>query len=881
MKGSEIRERFLKFFKNAHHTIVPSSASVTYNDPTLLFTNAGMNQFKDVFLGSEKRDYNRATSSQKCLRISGKHNDFENVGVTKRHHTFFEMLGNFSFGDYFKSDAIKFAWQFITEELGLDKNRLWVSILHNDLDSGILWSEITGIKQERIVKMTEIDNFWAMGDTGPCGPCSEIYYYLGDNLDIQSEEDFRKDDGRYLEIWNLVFMQFERSADGKVSPLPKPSIDTGMGLERVASILQKKPGNYEIDLVRPIIEECERLSGISYIDGSYDLMAFDSEELYNKQLAMRVIADHSRAAAFLIADGVIPSNEGKGYALRRIIRRALRHGRNLNFKEPFLYKTALKVIDIFGDVYSELKLASDNISLILKYEENKFLETLEAGIQILEKEAKEIKNTKIFSGKAAFNLFDTYGFPIDLTQDALKTYNLEVDLVEYDSLMHQQRERSRNERKSRNITYNATDIASGKTDFTGYSNTTEESELIEIILDPTKQENQISLIFNKTPFYAESGGQVGDTGIISFPNASVQVVDTSKIRDGVHIHSCKLIEGDLESIYQGAKGILKIDLERRKKITANHSATHILNAALRYFFGNNVKQSGSRVDDKSFRFDFTLFNNIQLNEIINIQEFINSYIRSNVPVITEELPIDEAKNTGAVAVFGEKYGSFVRVVQIGEKSVEFCGGTHVNRTGDIGNVIVMYESSVSTGVRRIECISGYESDKYLANLKGEAETITKLVKGGVSNTLESFKKLLDKNSELESQIKHFKNSIESHAIEEILSSGFISSTGINIYIYKTSINDFESIKSIIDRVRNKIGSCIVMIGGIVNNLGTIVCGATDNLTSSINIGNLLKENITQFGGKGGGKKDFAQVGNIDPSIIGGVLNHYLSVLKQL
>ncbi len=658
--GPELRRTFIEYFKKLGHTEVASSALVPDNDPTLLFSNAGMNQFKDCFLGSQKRAYTRAVSSQKCLRISGKHNDLENVGMTARHHTFFEMLGNFSFGDYFKADAIKFAWELITKELKISKDKLWVTIYEKDEEAGKLWQELTDVLPGRILKLGEKDNFWAMGETGPCGPCSEIHYYMGEEGSEQSEEAFRRDDGSYLEIWNLVFMQFNRAADGTLNPLPKPSVDTGMGLERVASVLQGVKSNYDTDLLREIIAECEKLSGFKYNGSSFEIRDLKKDKEYARDVAMRVIADHSRAIAFLIADGVTPSSDGRGYVLRRLIRRAARHGRVLNFKDTFLNKTCKAVIDkMFAD-YPELKEKEDLIVRVSEAEEKKFYETLDAGLVYLNKECQKLKSGDLFSGDTAFLLHDTYGFPLDLTADVLKVYNLQIDIATFEKCMQQQKTRSRDDRKANAAGFLSIKIDSAKTEFLGYQAEESESKALKIVaLDGSEKssfnENEETLlIFDSTPFYAESGGQVGDTGIITFKDCQLQVNDTQKIQDGHFVHTCKIIQGELNQKLIGSKAHLRIDSIRRSKIRVNHSATHLVHSALRNILGEHVKQAGSRVDENTLRFDYSHFSAPEQSQLIAIQTYVNQEIRSNYEINTAIMGTEEAKKSGAMALFGEK-----------------------------------------------------------------------------------------------------------------------------------------------------------------------------------------------------------------------------------
>ncbi|MEZ4753781.1 MAG: alanine--tRNA ligase [Bdellovibrionota bacterium] len=666
MKTEEIRKAFLDYFASKDHTVVQSSAVIPEDDPTILFTNAGMNQFKDCFLGAEKRDYVRAVSCQKCIRISGKHNDLENVGVTARHHTFFEMLGNFSFGDYFKEDAIKYAWEFVTEVLKLDKQRLWATVHLSDDEAEELWKKHSDIPADKILRLDE-DNFWSMGDTGPCGPSSEIFYYLGDDVKKQSKKDFLKDDGTYVEIWNLVFMQFDRSEDGTQTPLPMQSVDTGAGLERISAIMQGKKANWDCDLLREIISKVESVSAKKYDGSSYEVKNLQKDKAYATDVAMRVIADHARMASFSIAGGVMPSSEGRGYVLRRVMRRAIRHGRVLEFKETFLAKICDQVISLMGDHYNELKEKRTQILKVVEAEERKFYETLDSGLEILKKEAKGIKKGKLFPGETAFTLHDTYGFPLDLTQDALKEYSLEVDVPAFDKAMAKQKERSRDDRKSQSISYSAVKVDGKPTEFLGYSKTEAESKVQQILeidgKNTFKTGDLVSLVFNATPFYAESGGQVADTGCINLNGTRLEVIDAQKTPDGHFIHTCKLIEGRIDKSFAGKKAELSVDTARRNLIRANHSATHLVHSALREVLGDHVKQAGSRVDQNTLRFDYSHFEPVTDQQLHEIQTFVNDQIRANHEVITQEMSVDAAKKAGATALFGEKYGELVRVVE--------------------------------------------------------------------------------------------------------------------------------------------------------------------------------------------------------------------------
>ncbi len=875
MKGSEIRSAFLEYFKKKSHTIVSSSSLVPANDPTILFSNAGMNQFKDCFLGTDKRAYSRAVSSQKCLRISGKHNDLENVGVTARHHTFFEMLGNFSFGDYFKIDAIKFGWEFVTEVLKLPKSRLWATVYKEDEEAFKLWSELTDINPDRILKMEKDSNFWAMGDTGPCGPCSELFYYVGKEEKNQCEEDFRKDDGSYLEIWNLVFMQFDRSADGKLSPLPKPSVDTGMGLERAAAVVQGARSNYDTDLLRDIITVCEKLSGFKYDGSSFEVRDLRTDKAYARDVAMRVIADHSRAVAFLIADGVLPGADGRGYVLRRLIRRAVRHGRVLQFKEPFFKDTVKAVVKMMGEPYQELEAPYpellervDTIVRVADAEERKFHETLDAGLEILNREVAKLPKNTPFPGQVAFLLHDTYGFPLDLTADALKAYSLNVDVAAFEQAMEAQKHRSRSDRESKGHTYSSVKIEADKTDFLGYESTLAESSLAAVL---PSENGEISLIFKATPFYAESGGQVGDTGTIEFKDVRLKVTDTQKVQENYYVHHCQVLEGDFSPKLIGAKASLVVDKKRRERIRNNHSATHIVHAALRNILGSHIKQAGSRVDENTLRFDFSHFESITEAQMNEIQQFIASEIRANHEVHTKVLPLDEARKTGAVALFGEKYGSMVRIVEIGAKSVEFCGGTHVTRSGDIGFVMLANEGGIAAGVRRIECWSGAAAEERLLIERAERLKIVELLKGGDEDLAEKVEKIIARQKALEREIDGMKGKLASASSVELENKARLSPKGIKVIAERVDAADTDTLRSMVDRLRLKLGSGVVALASKQGEQAVVVAGVTADLTANISAGNLVKEASKQFGGRGGGRADFAQAGGLDPARMGDAL----------
>lgn len=878
MKVYELRKAFLEYFKSKGHEIVQSSSLLPQNDPTILFTNAGMNQFKDLFLGSETRSYSRATTAQKCLRISGKHNDLENVGVTARHHTFFEMLGNFSFGDYFKEDAIAFAWDFSTNILKLDKSKIWITIFETDDESADLWVKIANIPRNRILRMGEKDNFWAMGDTGPCGPCSEMHFYIGDDPDNQSEEEFRKDDGSYLEFWNLVFMQYNRDKSGKLTPLPKPCVDTGMGLERIAAIVKGYRANYDIDIFRELIAVTEKLSGFKYNGSSYLERDLKKDLDYARDVAMRVISDHARASSFLVADGVTPGNDGRGYVLRRLIRRAVRHGRVLGFKEPFLSKVAEKVITLMSDQYPELKEREDLIVRLIQGEEAKFSETLEAGLLVLEETRSQLNPGQLFPGEKAFLLHDTYGFPLDLTEDALKGYGIKVDTKKFDSEMSAQKERSRKDRTDRDITFTSIKIDAPKTNFIGYQELESSAKLLQVIHNDDNK-NIVSLIFDNTPFYGESGGQVGDSGEINLKDLKLRVLDTQKLQNDYIVHHCEVKSGDLKSLSIGAQAELKVDKIRRERIRVHHSATHIVHAALRDILGKHIKQAGSRVDDHSLRFDFSHFEPITNSQFSEIQDYINSQVTANHEVITKVMSISEAQKTGAVALFGEKYGESVRVVQIGPQSLEFCGGTHVNRSGDIGYIMIKQECSISAGVRRIECLAGMSAHKQIVTDYSERTRISELLKGDDSGLSEKIEKQLNRIKSLERELKEAQSKIATSKSGSLIEQARTSPKGIKVIVDKVDGIDARGLRVMIDDLRNRLGSGVVALGGLVDGNPVLVAGVTSDLTSKINAGDLIKEASKISGGRGGGKPDFAQAGGGDPSRINDALERLFELVE--
>lgn len=873
MNCNEVREKFLKFFESKKHTRVASSPLLIENDPTLLFTNAGMNQFKDVFTGAEKRDYNKACSSQKCLRISGKHNDFENVGVTARHHTFFEMLGNFSFGDYFKEDAIKHAWEFSVDVLGLDKSKIWVTVFEEDDEALELWVKLTGIDRGRVLKMGEDENYWSMGATGPCGPCSELHYYVGPENEEQSEEEFRKDDGRYLEFWNLVFMQFEKHADGTKTDLPKPSVDTGMGLERMTAIVGNAESNYECDELKTIINLCEKLSTNTYKGGRFGEELANNDEQYLKDVAMRVIADHSRAITFLIAEGLTPGSDGRSYVLRRLVRRAVRHSRVLKFDDTILDKSCKLVIDSMYDVYPLLKEKEDIIIKVVKAEELKFKETIDAGLEILESEVKKLKKGQALPGTLAFLLHDTYGFPIDLTQDALKTHGVKVDVGEFDKSMSEQKERSRGARADKNITYESLNITAGETAFKGYESLELQAKLEQIIpLD----KGEFQLLFNETPFYAESGGQVSDSGEISGSKVKLKVYDVQKVKQKYFLHKVSVVEGSFDENLVGKTFKLSVDKEKRKLTASNHSATHLVHAGLRKVLGAHVKQAGSRVDENSLRFDYSHFEQVTDKELKEIEDYVNLEIINNHKISTLETDVEDAKAKGALAFFGDKYGDTVRMVSIGPNSKELCGGTHAKASGEIGLVHIKSEGSIAAGVRRIECVSGRKVLELLRSKEERERKLANLLRVGEPEIEGKVSALLSEQKELQKELSSIKLKNINSLSQDYVSQAVKTASGIKVLAIKVEDRlDKNELRKMVDSLRVKLKSGVVALVSVdESNKALLVSGATSDLAKSVHVGNLVKEAASIANGKGGGRADFAQAGGLEVQKLDQVLDTF-------
>ena len=867
LTGNQLRARFLKFFQDRDHTVVPSSSLVPHNDPTLLFTNAGMNQFKDCFLGQEKRAYVRAASSQKCVRAGGKHNDLENVGRTARHHTFFEMLGNFSFGDYFKQEAIAYAWEFLTSDLGLDPDRLYISVYTDDDEAADIWHEQEGIPQERIFRFEE-DNFWSMGDTGPCGPCSEIFWDNGPEVGCGRPEcAVGCDCDRYMEIWNNVFMQFDRSSDGTMTPLPKPSVDTGMGLERITTVIQGVTSNYDTDLLRGIINAIEELAGKPYGEDE------------DQDVSMRVIADHSRAAAYLIADGVLPGNEGRGYVLRRIMRRAMRHARMLGFAEPVLYRTAVFVLQSMAEAYPEEAGRKDFVATIVKNEEERFMTTLDNGLRILNEEVDRLKaaqKTEI-PGNVLFKLYDTYGFPIDLTADIVEKEGFTIDEAGFEECMAEQRRKARDHWKGSGeeaieTIYRRLAEQGLRSEFRGYDQLVETSQVVAIVHDgerasQAKAGETVGVVTAATPFYGESGGQVGDQGEITWTGGRMTVTETRKPLADLTVHIGKIDEGVLAN---GQNVDLRVDDEARQATALNHTATHILHAVLADILGGHVKQAGSLVSPDRLRFDFNHFSAITPKQLHRIETEVNRRIRENVAVGAEEMEHEQALASGATALFGEKYGERVRVVNLGEFSMELCGGTHASATGDIGLFKIVHETGIAAGVRRIEAVTG---DKALELFQNQDEALARMAaaiksdRGQLENRL---LKLLEKQRELEREVSTLESRLKAGQADDILNR--TREIGdVKLLAAEVEATDAKGLREMADKLRDKLGSGVVAIGCAHEGKANLLVAVTRDLTDRLHAGKLVAALATEVGGRGGGRPDLAQAGGPDAEKVGAAL----------
>ena len=854
MTTNELRQAFLDFFRDKDHEVVASSPLVPGNDPTLLFTNAGMVQFKDVFLGSDKRKYNRATTSQRCVRAGGKHNDLENVGYTTRHHTFFEMLGNFSFGDYFKREAIQYAWEFLTETLNLEPSRLWVTVYKDDEEAAQIWLNEMKVDPERFSRLGDKDNFWAMGDTGPCGPCSEIFYDHGPNIEGGPPGTPEEDGDRYIEIWNLVFMQYDRNADGELVPLPKPSVDTGMGLERIAAIMQGVHSNYQVDVFANLIEATAKTLGVKN-DGSNSL---------------NVIADHLRAIAFLIVDGVLPGNEGRGYVLRRIMRRAIRHGNKLGARGLFANKLIAPLVKEMGDAYPELVKAQAHVEMVMAKEERRFAETLEQGMEMLEGAIADLSGTEI-PGDVVFKLYDTYGFPVDLTADIARERGLSVDQSGFEEAMSGQRDRGRAASKFRAI--GGDDIKTDlETTFLGYEGTEASCEVVALFNDG-KPVDQLSVgddgavILATTPFFGESGGQVGDTGVLSTGDNSFTVVDTQK-SGKARVHYGSVQAGELRV---GDKVEAHVDAERRQAIRLNHSATHLMHAALRTVLGEHVQQKGSLVAPDRLRFDFSHFEPVSAEQLTEIEDMINDQIRRNVAADTKVMSYDAAVASGAIALFGEKYDDEVRVLNFGGFSVELCGGTHVDRTCDIGIFKITHETGIASGVRRVEAVTGKGALEWLNARRQILDGIAGQLKSQPDKVATKIDHLVKRNKDLEKELAAAK--------QALLTGGSVDRSddaeeigGIKVLAARIDGADAKTLRDAVDRYKDKLGSAIVVLGSVDNGVVRLAAGVTKDNTDRIRAGDLIKPIAEQVGGKGGGRPDFAQAGGNNPEALDAALS---------
>ena len=868
--GNAIRESFIKIFESKGHTIVSSSALIPKDDPTLLFTNAGMVQFKNSFLGLENRGYTRAVSCQKCARAGGKHNDLENVGVTARHHTFFEMLGNFSFGDYFKEEAIAWAWEYLIDVAKLPKDKLWITIYNDDNEAFDIWNKKMKVPKDRIVRMGEKSNFWMMGETGPCGPCSEIIYDQGEGIGCGRPEcDINCECDRHLEIWNLVFTQYDRDQNGKLNPLAKPSIDTGMGLERLTAVIQGVKSNYDTDLFTPIISFMEKTSGKTYGKNA------------DNDVSIRVIADHSRAVTFLIGDGIMPSNEGRGYVLRRILRRAARHGKMLGINKPFLHQSAQVVIDMMKGVYPDLVEKASYITKVILNEEQRFMETLDAGLRILQEETVTLRQAgkSVLPGSLIFKLYDTFGFPTDLTADIVKRDGFTLDNDGFNAEMEQQRVRARGAWKGSGeeavaecyLKASSSGIVS---EFCGYEGVIKAQSKVAAIfingqsVQSAKEGQEAEIVLTTTPFYGESGGQVGDTGFLEGTGFIFRVSDTKKPVDKFIVHKGIVQEGKIKV---GDAVQLIVDEERRKAIAANHSGTHILQAALKAVLGDHIKQSGSQVNAEGLRFDFTHFSKINDEEMNRIEEIANDIIRKNLDVQTEVCALEDALKTGATAVFDEKYGATVRIVKMGEMSMELCGGTHVQRTGDIGLLKVVHESAIAAGVRRIEAVTGKEALTHVQKAEEELKKAAGLFKANPLELADRTEKLLKHTRDLEKEIEALKGKLAAKDSGDLMNQ--IKEIGsVKVLAVEVSIADTKTLRDFGDKLRDKMESGIILLGSKAGEKVLLLCMVTKDLAGKYHAGNIIKELAPLVGGSGGGRPDMAQAGGTQPDNLGKIFS---------
>jgi len=850
MSSAELRAAFLDFFKGHGHTVVPSSSLVPGNDPTLLFTNAGMVQFKDVFLGKDKRAYSRAASSQRCVRAGGKHNDLENVGYTARHHTFFEMLGNFSFGDYFKHEAIRYAWDFVTGTLGIPPERLWVTVYEEDDGAAEIWLKEIGVDPARFTRMGQKSNFWAMGDTGPCGPCTEIFYDHGPGIEGGPPGSPNEDGDRYVEIWNLVFMQYDRSSDGTLTPLPKPSVDTGMGLERDAAVMQGVHSNYDIDLFRELIAAAARYTGTTDLQSS----------------SLRVIADHIRASSFLIADGVLPSNEGRGYVLRRIIRRAIRHGFMLGQREPFFHQIVATLDAVMGDAYPELRSQRDHIARVLEQEELRFAETLAQGMSLLDGAIGKLTGKQI-PGETVFRLYDTYGFPVDLTNDIARERGLTIDEAGFEAAMEEQRARARAASKF-GVDLRAELLVEGQTEFKGYDSEHARGRVVEIIRGKERVETLHAgedgqVVLDATPFYAESGGQVGDRGVLTAGQARFVVSDTQKLGK-VHLHLGSLEGGALKV---GDTVTAEVDHALRQATRLNHSATHLLHAALRKVLGTHVTQKGSLVAPDRLRFDFSHYSAVTPEELREIERLVNAEVRANAAAETRLMNFDDAVAAGAMALFGEKYDSEVRVLRIGDFSTELCGGTHVGRAGDIGLFKIVSEGGVAAGVRRIEAVTGEAAFDYVMQTEHRLRDVAGLVRGSRDDVEDKVRQLIERSRKLEKEVAQLKDKLASGRGKDLASEA-IEIAGIKVLATAVEGADAAALRNAVDQLKSQLGSAVIVLGASApDGKVTLIAGVTADATAKVKAGEVVNFVAQQVGGRGGGRADMAQAGGTDAAAL--------------
>ncbi len=876
--GNELRSRFLHFFAERGHSVVSSSSLIPHNDPTLLFTNAGMNQFKDCFLGNEKRAYVRATSSQKCVRAGGKHNDLENVGRTARHHTFFEMLGNFSFGDYFKKEAIAFAWEFLTVDLQLDKSRLYVTIYTDDDEAASIWHEQEGVPLERIFRFGEKDNFWSMGDTGPCGPCTEIFWDNGPEIGCGRPEcAVGCDCDRYMEIWNNVFMQFDRAKDGTLTPLPKPSVDTGMGLERICTVMQGVTSNYDTDLLRGIIAYVEQLAGKPYgADADHDV-------------SMRVIADHSRATAFLIADGVLPANEGRGYVLRRIMRRAMRHARMLGFDGPVLFKTAVFVLESMAGSYPEEAARKEFVARVVKNEEERFIQTLGNGLRILEEEVAKLHaaGESTIPGETVFKLYDTFGFPVDLTADIVEKDGFALDEAGFETCMDEQRRKAREHWKGSgeeaiSAVYRQLLEGGVRSEFTGYQGTFGDGTVAALLqsgapVAAAGTGDEVEVVCTQTPFYGESGGQVGDRGRILAPAGELEVLDTRKPLAELTVHVARVVSG---TIHSGDTVNLQVDAAARQATALNHTATHILQAVLIEVLGDHVKQAGSLVTPERLRFDFTHFSALTAEEIEEVERRVNARIRQNQGVAVNEMAADEAIAAGATALFGEKYGERVRVVKVGDFSMELCGGTHTQAAGDIGLFKIVQESGIAAGVRRIEAVTGARALAAMQQQESAIDGLARLLKSEPAQLEPRLQRLLERQKELEREVETLQARLNANRSLQLLDQA-VEVDGVRLLAARVDGLDGKQLRELADQLRERLGSGVIALGAKEGDKASLLVAVTRDLTARVQAGALIKPLAETVGGRGGGRPDLAQAGGSDPGQLDAALARAPQLLAEL